>query len=98
MEKLKALLGMNREEGKLRESLKAKAMEDAASGDVIISPDTERDNRIPPGQYLTKKWPVLHAGMVPSVNLDKWNFRIFGLVEQEWQCNYSEFMQLPTVK
>ena len=42
------------------------ALEQAeASGDIIVSPDVRRDNRIPPGQSRTVKWPVLHAGGVP---------------------------------
>jgi DMSO/TMAO reductase YedYZ molybdopterin-dependent catalytic subunit len=100
MEKLKALLGLqnNKEQQNAADKNDNALAEAVASGDVVISPDTLRENRIPPGQYLTKKWPVLHAGMVPSFNPQQWNFRIFGLVEQEWQCNYQEFMQLPTIK
>ena len=40
--------------------------------DVIISPDTRRDNRIPPGQSRTKKWPVLDAHGTPTVDLATW--------------------------
>ena len=37
--------------------------------------------RLPPGQYLTEKWPVLHAGDVPSYrDLDGWDFRVYGEV------------------
>src|SRR6185437_2261376 len=39
--------------------------------------------RLPPGQYLTDKWPVLHAGGVPEVELATWTFRVTGEVEQE---------------
>src|ERR671938_169157 len=39
--------------------------------------------RLPPGQYLTEKWPVLHAGDVPAIELASWQLRIFGLVEEE---------------
>ncbi|MDX6520447.1 MAG: hypothetical protein QOF08_1052, partial [Gaiellales bacterium] len=35
--------------------------------------------RIPPGQYYTDKWPVLHAGSVPKVDIATWDFRAFGL-------------------
>ena len=38
-------------------------------------------SRLPPGQYLTDKWPVLHAGSVPSTDLHTWNFRVWGEVE-----------------
>ena len=37
--------------------------------------------RTPPGQYLTEKFPVLHYGSVPSVDLATWDFQVFGLVE-----------------
>ena len=37
--------------------------------------------RLPPGQYLTEKWPVLHAGTVPETDLAGWDFKVFG--EQE---------------
>ena len=34
--------------------------------------------RLPPGQYLTEKWPVLHAGTVPETDLATWDFKVFG--------------------
>src|SRR6266702_2878920 len=37
--------------------------------------------RLPPGQYLTEKWPVLHAGTVPQTDLAAWDFKVFGEVE-----------------
>ena len=39
--------------------------------------------RLPPGQYLTDKWPVLHAGSVPETDLATWDFRVWGQVERE---------------
>ena len=39
--------------------------------------------RLPPGQYMTTKWPVLHAGTVPDVDLMTWSLRVFGEVEEE---------------
>ena len=50
--------------------------------------------RIPPGQYYTDKWPVLHAGGVPRVNLETWTFRIFGLVENELTLSWDELLAL----
>lgn len=64
---------------------------------TIISPDTGRSQRIPPGQVETKKWPVLHYGEVPRVNLQEWDFRIMGLVEQEWRCDWEGFRALPWI-
>jgi DMSO/TMAO reductase YedYZ molybdopterin-dependent catalytic subunit len=51
--------------------------------------------RLPPGQYLTEKWPVLHAGDVPRVDLTKWTFRVFGEVEQEIELDWKAFNELP---
>ncbi len=52
-------------------------------------------DRLPPGQYVTEKWPVLHYGSVPKVDLATWEFRIFGLVDQEVRLSYEQFMALP---
>src|ERR1041385_7271112 len=38
--------------------------------------------RLPPGQYLTEKWPVLHAGGLPHIDLDSWDFKVWGEVEK----------------
>jgi len=65
---------------------------------LIISSDTRRSNRIPPGQSRTRKWPVLHYGYVPSVPLDKWKLHVFGLVERPLDFTWAEFQALPRVK
>ena len=47
--------------------------------------------RLPPGQYLTEKWPVLHAGSVAKYqNLDGWTLRVFGEVENELELSFAE--------
>ena len=51
--------------------------------------------RLPPGQYLTEKWPVLHAGSVPSTDLATWDLRIFGEVESELRLSWDEPSALP---
>ena len=58
-----------------------------------ISPDLAA--RIPPGQQLTVKWPVLHYGAIPRIDLANWTFRISGLVEEPVQFNWGEFGALP---
>jgi DMSO/TMAO reductase YedYZ molybdopterin-dependent catalytic subunit len=50
--------------------------------------------RVPPGQYLTEKWPVLHYGPVPPFNPKTWDFRVFGNVENEIKLNWEEFQKL----
>ena len=51
--------------------------------------------RLPPGQYLTEKWPVLHAGTVPRTDLATWNFEISGEVEEPLTLTYDELQALP---
>jgi DMSO/TMAO reductase YedYZ molybdopterin-dependent catalytic subunit len=52
--------------------------------------------RLPPGQYLTEKWPVLHAGSVPRYDdLETWTFRVFGDVEQPLDLGWEAFNELP---
>src|SRR5437762_9000003 len=51
--------------------------------------------RLPPGQYLTEKWPVLHAGDVPAIDLASWRLRVFGLVEEEITLDYEQLRALP---
>lgn len=70
---------------------------DQAPG-VIISPDTRRAQRVPPGQARTRKWPVLHYGSVPHVPLHKWRLEIRGLVERPLSFTWDEFRALPRVK
>jgi DMSO/TMAO reductase YedYZ molybdopterin-dependent catalytic subunit len=71
----------------------------AIPSDAIISADTRRDQRIPPGQVLTRKWPVLHAGETPIYDdLSSWDFYIFGELEEKKRLSWSEFTKLPRVK
>src|SRR5256886_4405008 len=52
--------------------------------------------RLPPGQYLTAKWPVLHAGSVPRYDeLSTWTFRVFGDVEEPLELSWDAFNKLP---
>ena len=51
--------------------------------------------RLPPGQALTQKFPVLHYGPIPPFNPTNWDFRVFGLVEEERRWTWEEFNRLP---
>jgi DMSO/TMAO reductase YedYZ molybdopterin-dependent catalytic subunit len=57
-----------------------------------------RENRLPPGQALTLKFPVLHYGPVPPFNPATWEFRVFGEVEQEVRWTWEQFNRLPRAK
>jgi DMSO/TMAO reductase YedYZ molybdopterin-dependent catalytic subunit len=52
-------------------------------------------DRLPPGQYLTEKWPVLHAGSVPKIDMTRWTLSLDGLVQTPRSLSYEEFKQLP---
>ena len=47
---------------------------------------------VPPGQYLTEKFPVLTFGPTPKIDLDTWQFRVFGLVEKELELDWKSFL------
>ena len=51
--------------------------------------------RLPPGQYLTEKWPVLHAGSVPQTDLSTWDFRVWGEVENPITLSWQQLDDLP---
>ena len=54
--------------------------------------------RLPPGQYLTDKWPVLHAGSVPTTDLATWDFRVSGEIERPLRLTWEEFIELPSIE
>ncbi|RCK74182.1 MAG: Sulfite oxidase [Anaerolineae bacterium] len=68
--------------------------------DSIFRRRAEEENyasqgRLPPGQSLTQKFPVLHYGPVPTFNPATWDFRVWGEVEQPVTWTWEEFNQLP---
>jgi DMSO/TMAO reductase YedYZ molybdopterin-dependent catalytic subunit len=64
--------------------------------DMVKSPLQEP--RLPPGQVLTDKWPVLHYGSVPRVELGTWDFKVLGLVDAPVRWTYPQFLALPQVE
>jgi len=57
--------------------------------------DPTRAARVPPGQYLTEKFPVLHYGSVPKTDLANWSLRAWGEVEAPFTLTWDEFKALP---
>ena len=51
--------------------------------------------RIPPGQYRTEKFPVLHYGSVPKIDLTTWDFKVYGQVDHPFTLTWGEFQALP---
>ena len=72
--------------------------EEIAEPEIIISPDTRREKRLPPGQSRTRKWPVLDAHGTPKIDLETWQFSIDGLVENQKTWTLDEFKSLPQIK
>ncbi|MDX2149115.1 MAG: sulfite oxidase-like oxidoreductase [Bryobacteraceae bacterium] len=75
----------------------APSAEEQAEG-VIVSPDTRRANRVPPGQSRTLKWPILDASGAPDVDLGRWRLRMSGLVGEPVEWTWQEFQKLPRVR
>lgn len=59
--------------------------------------DPEHAGRVPPGQYLTERWPVLHYGSVPAFDPDSWEFSVVGLVATPLSYSWASFQELPRV-
>ncbi len=55
------------------------------------------DARLPPGQYLTERFPVLHVGDVPTYAPGQWDLKIFGLVDKPFMINLDELKSMPAV-
>ncbi|HUQ30886.1 MAG TPA: molybdopterin-dependent oxidoreductase, partial [Pyrinomonadaceae bacterium] len=72
--------------------------EEVGEPEIIVSPDTRRENRIPPGQSRTRKWPVLDAHGTPRIDLETWRFEAGGIVEHPRSWSLLEFMDLTPVK
>ncbi len=52
--------------------------------------------RVPPGQYVTRDFPVLSAGPTPHTTLSEWSFSIDGAVDDAVSWSWDEFRALPT--
>jgi DMSO/TMAO reductase YedYZ molybdopterin-dependent catalytic subunit len=65
---------------------------------IIVSPDTLRENRLPPNQVRTLKWPVLDSGGPPEIDLTSWKFEVTGLVRNRLSWSWQEFQSLPRVR
>ncbi len=65
---------------------------------MFAAPNGEEKKRIPPGQYLTTRFPVLHYGPIPELDLENWKFRVWGEVEKPLVLTWDEFAALPRTK
>ena len=62
------------------------------SGQVKKAPTTEQ---VPPGQFVTQRFPVLTYGPSPKIDLAQWQLRVFGLVENQLELDWGQFAGLP---
>ena len=66
-------------------------------GKIKATNQDRKGAEAPPGQYVTEKFPVLTFGPTPKIDLDTWQFKVFGLVEEEVALDWAEFTGLGTV-
>jgi len=64
----------------------------------VLEQEMKSEGRLPPGQSLTLKWPVLHYGSVPRFDPERCDFRVYGAVDAPVRWTWSEFNALPKVK
>jgi DMSO/TMAO reductase YedYZ molybdopterin-dependent catalytic subunit len=60
-----------------------------------LEDQSKKEGRLPPGQSLTQKFPVLHYGPVPVFNPATWDFRVWGEIEEDRTWSWEEFSRLP---
>src|SRR3979411_2182640 len=53
------------------------------------------EQRLPPGQHLTKDWPTLDLGLTPNISRERWRLDVYGAVEQPIFWNFSQFTAQP---
>lgn len=64
----------------------------------VLEQKMKAEGRLPPGQSLTLKWPVLQYGSVPRFDPERWDFRVYGMVEEPVRWSWAEFNKLTKVK
>ena len=62
---------------------------------VKTAPDQGYGERVPPGQFVTNKFPVLTYGPEPKIDIKTWRMRVFGLVGREMTLDWDQFAALP---
>ncbi|MCI0618866.1 sulfite oxidase-like oxidoreductase [bacterium] len=64
----------------------------------VVSTTVTREDRLPPRQVITKKFPVYDIAPRPVFNKETWRFKIFGEVEEKTTLSWDEFLALPKVQ
>ncbi len=63
-------------------------------GKFFRKPESEESERVPPGQYLTKGFPIMTYGQTPHIDPSKWQLRVWGLVAEK-TLSWADLMALP---
>ncbi|MSO92085.1 MAG: sulfite oxidase-like oxidoreductase [Rhodospirillales bacterium] len=84
-------------EGKLKEKLIRTKQQWAKDGRLLTgeAPSAPQERRLPPGQEITRDWPVLDLGLKPNVPKEQWAFTVAGLVENPVRWDWDAFMAQP---
>jgi DMSO/TMAO reductase YedYZ molybdopterin-dependent catalytic subunit len=83
-------------EGQIKEKLIRTKEQWAKDGRLLTgAPDSEKENRLPPGQKLVTNWPVLDLGIQPNIAKEDWQLTIDGLVENPQQWSFEDFVTRP---
>jgi DMSO/TMAO reductase YedYZ molybdopterin-dependent catalytic subunit len=61
---------------------------------VKAVPDQDAGSRVPPGQFLSKRFPVLTYGPIPKITIAEWRLRVFGLAGREVELDWEQFSNL----
>ena len=66
----------------------------------FLTGKTSRPNeeRLPPGQHLTRDWPTLDLGVTPNIYRERWRLDVYGAVEKPAFWDWSQFMAQPQTK
>jgi DMSO/TMAO reductase YedYZ molybdopterin-dependent catalytic subunit len=82
--------------GQIKDKLIASKQQWARDGRLLTGETSAPDRRrLPPGQRLTRDWPVLDLGVQPNILLDRWQLTVGGLVEKPLKLNWNDFLDLP---
>jgi DMSO/TMAO reductase YedYZ molybdopterin-dependent catalytic subunit len=66
--------------------------------DGVVQDHRQRTDKLPPGQHLTKGWPILDLGIHPPVSPDQWTLAIGGAVENPYTWTWEQFLAQPQIQ
>jgi DMSO/TMAO reductase YedYZ molybdopterin-dependent catalytic subunit len=71
---------------------------EGGTGQVVVPLPAPGARRVPPGQRVTRGWPVLHEGLIPRFDRQNWRFRMDGACRRAYELTYDELLALPNVE